>query len=99
MAERIGANEERLEEGLELIGDRDRILAGVARAADRLGDALGAIRQHDPQDHVVAGALGLGRKAHRSLVRQLELDRLDRRDREVAHMVILGTGDGVAGSA
>jgi hypothetical protein len=25
------ADEERLEEGLELIGDRDRILAGVAR--------------------------------------------------------------------
>ncbi len=43
MAERIGADEQRLEESLELIGDRDRVLAGVAGTADRLGDALGAV--------------------------------------------------------
>src|SRR5262249_59154695 len=83
MAERIGAEQERLEEGLELIGYGDCILASVSRAADRLSNALGTVRERDPQDDVVAGALGVSGECHWLLVGEVEPDGLDRSDLEV----------------
>src|SRR3977135_1162164 len=90
MTKRIGAFEQRFEEVLQLIRNRDGILSGMAGAADRLRNALRAVIERDPQDDVLAGALGERRETDRLLVRQLEAKCFDLYDLEIAGQFEIG---------
>src|SRR3954469_16923909 len=80
MAERIGAEEARLEIRFELMRQQGRIFARLLGPADRFRNSFEPVVEYEPQDDVFADRLAYRLERHGGPIRQLELEDLDRRN-------------------